>query len=179
MGYRTYLGYLPKTSLTPTNVEEFPKREQTYLQLGKYVEWRPKSPDLIKDDEDHEFYIIDKDFLITIINAYCDFTHKYYKNILEDLSTEIETQKNLLNVSSLTPEDVNPLEHKIKRFFEERIRKWAREDVLGMSRNMVRINKSHDGQITPDWSYEYSVFNLVHILHTHDWEKSHLVYWCQ
>lgn len=142
------------------------------FELGKYVDWRPeKSENLFGENHDNELYIVDREFLLYLIEEYRKKNYEYFSGLLEGLDDlaekvikgeNVEDQKGIVNLSR-TIQDLQSKAH--EDFFCE----WG-------EKNCLQLNDSVDGQITTSWRYEYSIFNLVHILHTFDWENNDLVY---
>ena len=111
MGYRNYIGYLPKRkynqlkSLTVGEIYEFMKvnRDDDYVgvynfgvelyEYGKYVDFKPPKNSMktfFKKKEsqeywnsDNELFVVTKEFLEYTINYYRDRVRTYYSNLLD------------------------------------------------------------------------------------------------
>lgn len=188
MGYRHYFYELPKTELEEikkckTN-EEFCdwaesrgyevgryEGEKPYCavyhigkeiyEFGKYVDWAFKMQeknDSIFDSEELKEQYVDyepvlcsqEDFLFAI-NEYKQNIINYYKSLLEE-------------------EEGVPIEYKCKRHIKNQLGEWQNNfGICPIDTNLERqtINRS--------WLYEYSIFELVRVYKTFDWENNSLV----
>jgi len=143
MGYRTYLGYIPKNeynkikNLSYDELIKYYKREddgyisnhyivEELLEFGKYDEVErdnkhssPFFPN--KETQNHfdgEFYIIDKEFFKQAINSYRDIVKQYYIDMIDpfvekDDRNYIKIKSEFLNSIQLHPDG-----DKIKKTFD-------------------------------------------------------------
>lgn len=130
MGYRNYIGTMPKSkynkikSLTPEQLYDFygKKGEDRYIgvyefgeelyEFGKYVDFDPpkssmknffKNKELQSQyEEDDELYVVDKEFLEYIISNYTEKIKKYYKEMLEPFFDENKDPCEFLNTIKRT-----------------------------------------------------------------------------
>ena len=58
---------------------------------------------------------------------------------------------------------------KIEEDIVDRWKYWKSKDVLN-------LNEENKELVTNSWLYEYSIFNLVHLLKTIDWEKETILF---
>jgi hypothetical protein len=178
MGYRMYLGKSPKNIKLVVDIDDgdgysYQERSEeikNLIELGKYVEWRKEDAvNLMGEDADTELYIVDKEFLLVIIEEYRKMNYEYHKKFAEKIKhlsdrfkKEPETTLNENDLSCLGD---------LRTYFNKKQREWS-SDWLN-----VKLEPSTDGNITSSWSYEYAIFNLVHLLHTFDWESDDLLYY--
>lgn len=177
MGYRVRLGKIPKYARknyahlkTAEQAEEFfdqncyaayrPKEYTQMVELGRYVDYKQQGLDVQEfynyELPEEEFIIVDRKFLLHIIDAYRDNTKTFYEDMKESLS---EGHTNV-----------------IERHFINKIREW---DISGYSHHLKTSEHNdnpEDGMLTRSWKLEYAIFNLLHILHTFDWTNDDLIY---
>lgn len=115
-----------------------------------------KGSELAEVYEDFDAKIVGKEALIAVAKCYRDKVIKYYEGLL--LSPEELKQK--------YPGDI---------FLDERTAfdklKDNAEDKLSWSGYWLNLDENQKYNITDDWSYECSMFELVHQLKTIDFEK--------
>lgn len=176
MGYRMYLGKAPKGAELITVEGKHQNRNDEVItqlfELGHYIEWRPQDATELLNNGDTELYIVNKDFLLYLIEEYRKNNYAYFNDLhkrLEPLAKELLETGKTENQDGLSALSETILQFRGKasdRFHCE----W------GEKSNSLRLEPSNDGQITSSWKYEYLIFNLVHILHTFDWENDDLIY---
>ena len=175
MGYRAYLGKANKGEDLFSLNEDYPDDPYWEMvnvtqlhELGKYVTWRPEnSENISKYPEDEECYIVDKDFLLYIIEEYRIKNNLHFLDFYERSRVlQDQTEENNISEESLTFLSEITMYLKSKAFH-----KW------GDRYNALSLDDKGD-LITNDWSYEYSIFNLIHILKTIDWDKEKLLFYC-
>ena len=143
------------------------KLVECLYEFGKYVEFGDEkyySPFFTDEKtqeymtEEHDFFIVNKDFLKHIINHYKEKIQTFYKGMLL------------------------PEEYKNKEFKdipEEYLIKWH-DHIRFNSSEWIELNTFHlekGDEITTSWKYEYSIFELVRIYKHFDWENNIVVYY--
>lgn len=93
------------------------------------------------------FNLITKDNLIWVINAYKGRVVKLWEDTLHIINTS---------------DDIEQLKKDMTKYFHNKIH-W--KDFL------VNTDLENKWDVQNTWTYEYELFNLVHILKTVDWEK--------
>ena len=95
MGYRMYLGKAPKNTELLIDVDyghgcrgvERSNNIKNVIELGKYVEWRKGgATNLMGENADTELYIVDKEFLLEIIEEYRKMNHEYHKELADKIA---------------------------------------------------------------------------------------------
>lgn len=99
---------------------------------------------------DYAPYVVGKDGLLEAIKIYEEKVLKYYKSLLSD--------------------DEEPQQSKMLECVEDKIRTLS---AFGLA----DIDKTNKMKVTSSWEYEHSIFNLVHILKTIDWEKDTILFY--
>lgn len=186
MGYRIRLSKFPKESfekyqnatfqelLKICNVDQddetisqLPEqRELITLQAGINEEFlktycKPFFNSYDPKDHGHDFFIIEKDALLKIIDEYND------------------------EIISMLDERIEHLEkgvHEIELFnLKQKRDKWSFE-ICGrklrpylLKDNVLNSDNNLDGSIVGDGTIEYQIFNLVFIHNTFDWDKDLLI----
>jgi len=198
MGYRTYIGKIPKTEwekITDLSLDDLYKlkgvdREDDYLSMteiceelyefGKYTEFDNEKfyTPFFRNKEtqeyyssDHDFHIVGKDFFEHVINHYTEKIRDNYRKMLEPFWNEVTGRFDPMNKLD-TPEGKiasldclnhlhsNAIEWGVMSFFEGGTPFTLKGDV-----------------ITNSWKYEYSIFELVRVYKTFDWENDYLIYY--
>jgi hypothetical protein len=178
MGYRVYLGKIPKHDRKQfmhlkdynTAYDFWEKRKDTsyspegyveLAELGKYVEYVSDGFELEEfynyDLSEEEFVIAPRELLVFIIEQYRQSTLEFYQEAVRTIDSG----------------DVN----KVKRHLENKVTEW---DTMYYS-NFNTAPQDHaesypDVRLTKSWKFEYAIFNLLHLLHTFDWDNNYLIY---
>ena len=191
MGYRTYIGSISKTEydkIKSFNSEEskayFNRDDvrpyqicQEIYEFGKYTEFddvkflKPFWENKEVQSNYGDFWITDKEYLRHIIEHYKGKVIKFYNRLLDCPATDRKYEKQ--GLLRLNENELNNVEKdKLKEWFDH-IRDMRLEWTQGFA-----FDLSEDTQvITSSWKYEYSIFELVRIYKTFDWENNHLVYY--
>lgn len=99
---------------------------------------------------DYSPFVVGKDGLLEAIKIYEEKVLKYYKSLLSD--------------------NEEPQQSKMLERVEDKIRTLS---AFGLA-NTDETNKM---KVTSSWEYEHSIFNLVHILKTIDWDKDTILFY--
>lgn len=145
---------------------------EVVFEMGKYVEKEFLDPmkgenptqlfesvDMSNEYEDEAIYVVGKEGLIALINAYRKRVISCYKNLLTP-SESVESEH----------DKEETLEMKMKIFAEKRIFYWDNEYV-----DYLDMDEARPHNLSRFWDYEYMIFNLIHLLKTVDWEAKDLV----
>ncbi len=199
MGYRTYIGEISKTEwekVTDLSLEELRKLHnedpedgwvsmtdlcKELYELGKYTEFDDSKfyTPFFRNKEtqdyysgDHDFHIVGKDFFEHIINHYSNNVRKYYDEMLKSFWNP-ETKDFNIDLTELTPEYKKSLylcvEHCRSMGMEWGVATWFGKDDP--------YNLEDGDSVTTSWKYEYSIFELVRLYKTFDWENNLLIYY--
>lgn len=209
MGYRNYLGSLPKKEynkikrFTLKELYEYKNEEWSddpydkpgyvavyhiaynrHYELGKYVEQFPKKyfKSVFKNKEtqkyfteDHDFYVVDKEFLKLLIEHYSEKIRKYYKDFLSPFFDD-DNIKAAFMKSKDTPLTAEELSGVYKLI--DHVRSMAMEwGVSSWFDDMRPYSLEQGKELVTSWKYEYSIFNLVNLYHTFDWKKNVMIYY--
>lgn len=216
MGYRNYIALLPKKehekikNFTKEELYAYKKQDledghvgvyditkKALYELGKYCEfgdtkfYKPvfNNKKLQKEyTEEHDFYIVEKEFLEHIIKDYTKKVKAYYEEMLNPFF-EVRKPKGFLNsikkghdedlnttfkfdFTQITDEEQNALFKMI-----EHIRGFGGEWGVKSFLEMIPYSLHHGEAITTSWKYEYGIFELVRIYKEFDWKKNLMIYY--
>lgn len=110
--------------------------------------------------DDYVPYIMGKEALIEAFNIYREKTITYYEGLKQDGDEAI------IPLLGITIPCDKSKEEKIFKSYKDKC--W---DLIN-DKNYKTIEL-----ITNSWLYEYSVFNLIYLYKTIDWEKYYLIFW--
>lgn len=187
MGYRHYMYAIDKSVVEQIKdmtreelIKRFmPQNEQDYFyhgnlpteeiyELGKYIEFADQIQatgkplfthnDTREETEDYDFYVIGKEGWLKLIEIYRGFVVKNYKSLL------VDDDKNDLMVY-----EPKTAEQKQKYHIESTLREWERGFAINTNENTEAI--------TASWKYEYSLFELIRILKTFDFENKAILFY--
>lgn len=166
MGYRSRLGKIAKTEKEKYKGKSYeevaammgeyfacyrPEAHTQIFGLGKYFEFTKGKTNFydfdVEEEEDCEFHIMTKEDLKELIRDY----HEVICNMYERLAKG---------------------EDDVQEFINGKVREWRSKFL-----NPYYLDEEHtSGEIVKSWKYEYSIFNLVYIYRTFDWENDYLIY---
>jgi hypothetical protein len=137
----------------------YPPFHTQLYEIGKYVDYSEGLDEFYTREHDwqgdSEFKIATKEWLKALINGYADDVHKWYKEQLDLIRNPKAYTKSA-----------------VETFYMEQARHWEQRFVPMFYLDEERT----DGNITPSWSKEYAIFNLVEIYRNFDWENDLLIY---
>ena len=140
--------------------------------LGSRIDWLPaNSINLLSDDDSEELYKVDKEFLLYLINEYKTKIELYYCDLERQIS---ELGENILsNKTNYTfnDDELNSISNIYVNLNEKKL-SWSR----GVDFMCNLPDNASEEAVTGSWDYEYSIFNLVYICKTFDWENDILLY---
>lgn len=113
--------------------------------------------DVMELFDDYVPYIVGKEGMKKAIEIYQEKIIKYLSFCLVDSYDEFSEEK-------IKSED------KMKKDIVDRLSYWKSGFVIDTNENIKNI-------VTRSWLYEYSIFNLVHLLKTIDWETETLLFY--
>jgi hypothetical protein len=177
MGYRVRLGRIPKTARKhyahfKTEQEAHvhfdkgphacyrPPEHQELIELGKYIDY--KKENLAVEDfynftiSECEFFIVNRDFLLHIIEEYRNNVEMWYRDLAQTLETSDTRQ--------------------VTQHVKNKISEWDKTHLSHLNLQENYSYDNEDGKLTRSWKFEYAVFNLLYILHTFDWDNDYLIY---
>ena len=114
--------------------------------------------------EDYVPYVVGKDGVLEAIKIYEEKVLKYYKDLLVD-----GKDCSLPLGITLRKEDVKSID-KLVEHIEDKIRNIG---YIGLA----NTNEDYKWSVTQSWEYEHSIFNLVHILKSVDWETETILFY--
>lgn len=113
---------------------------------------------------DYKPYIVGKEGLLEAISIYQEKVLNFYKSLLVD-----GEERHLPLGITITKDDVKSID-KVVSHIEGKIQSIS-------YRGLANIDEDDKWQVTSSWEYEHSIFNLVHILKSIDWEKDTLLFY--
>lgn len=147
-----------KTITTKTNDSLYAPFFHTELhELGKYIDYKDGenfTPFYNFGLTEEEFVIVSKDGLKSIIDQYRLIVLECYKSEAESLRTLSGLGELLSNI-------------------ERKEREW--DNNFGYCAITGDLDQDKT-DITPSWLFEYSIFNLLAIYRSFDWENDYLIY---
>lgn len=189
MGYRHYMYSIDKSvveEIKDMSIEELnnrftpvKERDEDYFyhrnlpteeiyELGKYIEFADQiqatgkrlfsSEDTHKALEEYDMYVIGKEGFLKLIEIYQKKVIDYYKSLLVDDKED-----------DFTVYEPKTSKQKQKYHIESTLREWER----GMAINLSDKTEA----ITHSWKYEYSLFELVKVLKTFDFENKAILFY--
>ena len=114
--------------------------------------------------DDYNPYIVGKEGLLEAISIYQEKVLNYYKGLLVD-----GEERQLPLGITLTVEDVKSIDKVLEHLSD----KIARISYCGIA----NIDEDRKWQVTSSWEYEHSIFNLVHILKSIDWQEDTILFY--
>jgi hypothetical protein len=207
MGYRNYLGSLPKKEynkikrMTIQELYAFKNEEwvedysegyvgvydvayNQHYELGKYVDQFDKKffKTVFKNKEtqkhfteEHDFYLVEKEFVEELIKYYTEKIRTYYRNMLEPFFEGSESKAGFMKTKNtpITVEEMGGIFELI-----DHVRTMAMEwGVAGWLGDSVPFNLNNDKELISSWKYEYAIFNLVNLYRTFDWKRNVMIYY--
>ena len=196
MGYRNYIATMPKTE--HDKIKNYSKKElyayknekiedgyvgvydiaeKPLYELGKYVDEFDKkyfSPvfnnkDLQKEmTDEHDFYIVEKDFLEAVIIRYGLKVRNYYNEMLKDFLTN-EKYPKLKDISKVPSESIFKI--------VEHVRDMSFDWGCSVFSDRMPYDLEKGDAVTTSWKYEYAQFELVRIYKTFDWDNNIMIYY--
>ena len=113
---------------------------------------------------DYVPYVVGKDGVLEAIKIYEEKVLKYYKDLL------IDGQDYSLPLGiTVRKEDVKSID-KLVEHIEDKIRSIS-------FRGLANTDEEDEYSVTHSWEYEHSIFNLVHILKSVDWETETILFY--
>lgn len=155
-----------------------------HYELGKYVDEFPKKyfKPVFKNKEtqkhfteEHDFYIVDQEFVKAVIENYTEKIRKYYNDMLNELFDGPKVRAGFMIDKGTKPTDAE-----MKSVFAiiDHIRSMSTEwGVAFMFADTVPYNLDKEKDLVSSWKYEYSIFNLVNLYRTFDWKRNVMIYY--
>jgi hypothetical protein len=156
-----------------------------HYELGKYVDQFPKKffKTVFKNKEtqkhftdEHDFYVVEKEFLAELIKYYTTKIQTYYKNMLEPFFEGTESKAGFMKTKDtpMTQEEISGV-YKLIDHVRSMAMEWG---VTGWFEDQVPYNITDSNKdFISSWKYEYSIFNLVILYNTFDWKKNVMIYY--
>ena len=209
MGYRNYLGSLPKREynkikgFTLQELYEYKGEEWSddphnrdghvgvydvaynkHYELGKYVDefdkklFKPvfKNKETQKHFlEEQDFYIVQQEFMLNLIEHYTKLVREYYENLLKDFYEDKRLKDDFMNSKdSPTEKEISSIYLLINHVRDMAI-EWG---VTGWFKDTVPYDIDLSKlSVVGSWKYEYAVFELTRIYKTFDWKKNVMIYY--
>jgi hypothetical protein len=177
MGYRVRLGKVDKREQA-----QFVGMSYGDIQLGmdmeNYAPYRPKFHTQLYEmggagidltEHTSHFYVS-----CSGIHQFDDGESEFLILTKEGLAVIIDTWRGMI-VTAYKQKKLDILIGNIDTFIDSRIATWDKKHTYSIV--PYYLDEEHkDGAIVRAWDIEYSIFNLVHIYQTFDWETDYLIY---
>lgn len=152
--------------LNKTEVHEFGKLYWDDTANRIYSKGIPlfTNPNVQEHLDDYKPYVVGKEGLLEAISIYQEKVLNFYKGLLVD-----GEERHLPFGITITKDDVKSID-KVVSHIEDKI--WSISN-----RGLADIDEDNKWQVTSSWEYEHSIFNLVHILKSIDWEQDTLLFY--
>lgn len=147
---------------------------KNFHEFGKYYEntkeIQEKGMPLFKNKElsdmyeEYEPFIVGKEAVLNAIEFQKNLIIRYYENMLY-LTDEERFEKNL---------DERTKEKMYQQHIESMYKEW-KNTFMKNGCFAIDLNESNEA-ITTSWKYEYSIFELVRLYKSTDWEKYGLIF---
>lgn len=156
----------------------------THYELGKYVDRFPKKyfKSVFKNKEtqkhfteEHDFYIVDREFVKLLIEYYTEKIRTYYKEYLEPFFDEDEAKSEFMKTKGapLTEAEISGTYRLI-----DHVRSMALDwGVSGWFNDQLPYSLDPEKDLVTSWKYEYAIFNLVLLYRTFDWKRNVMIYY--
>lgn len=164
-GVKTF-SLIDKEFLNQTEVHEFGKLYWDDTAERIYSKGVPlfTKDEVQKEFSDYVPYVVGKEGVLEAISIYQEKVLNYYKNMLVD-----GAERQLPFGITLTVNDVKSVD-KLVEHVQDKITRIA---ISGLA----NIDENSKWQITSSWEYEHSIFNLVHILKSIDWQEDTILFY--
>lgn len=211
MGYRTYIGYLPKEKYQEIKdlsqselLSKFGEDEDGYVgpyeigkelyEFGKYTNFNPPDGSMVPFfsnrelqefySEDNELWAVNKDFLKYIIETYKEKIRGYLGDMVKPFLDEDGYRGDFLK-SVKTNYGIKEDKYE---FDGSVLNKDQQNSIVNILNHIISINSEwnmlvpfnlDDGkdEVTSSWKYEYSIFELVRIYKSFDWENNVMIHY--
>ncbi len=201
MGYRTYIGQMPKRdynkvkSLDLKALHEayghefsFYKQTKELYEFGKYVDFDPpkgstspffKKKEVKEQHEDYNPLVVTKEFLAYVINKYRQHVIDYYNDMYAPF---LDSESMLMK--SVKPEVYKDGDIQYTMDFSQvsTAENIAIKKCLDHVREfraewvcLTPFDLDEGDSITKSWKFEYNVFELVRIYKSFDWKRDVMV----
>lgn len=128
--------------------------------------------------DDFDFKIVDKEFLAQIINTYKSRVSNYYNSMLNPFLGNSEFEDSIKTIYG---------EKEISYDFDEhKLTSKQKSKILTMINYLKSLRMEWTGgliydlssteKVTESWKFEYSIFEIIRIYKTFDWDKKVMVY---
>lgn len=114
--------------------------------------------------EDYYPYVVGKEGVLEAITIYREKILDYYKSFIAD-GVDLSRPLGL----DLKKEGIKSIDELVEHI---------RDKVVSLCyRDIANTDESNKWTVTSSWEYEHSIFNLVHILKTIDWEQDTILFY--
>lgn len=168
MGYRNRLCQIKKELFDKEKLKDFDYRHdntEELIELGKYIDYTDRLKLEENIDDDGEYCVMDKSQIVTIINIYAEKHLRYLELIKKGTDGDKPKPEDILAFRELQLWEPRTAE----QFLDEQIELWKEPSRI--------YNTNIDCKsIVESWSYEYEIFELLHIYKTFDDTKYYLIW---
>jgi hypothetical protein len=161
-----YLNFLDSKFLNQVEVHEFGKLYWDDTAERIYNKGVPlfTNKETQEQFDDYAPYVVGKDGVLEAISIYQEKVLNYYKDLLVD-----GEKRRIPFGVTLTVDDVKSI---------DKVLELIRDKIVSITRRgLADIDEKNKWQVTRSWEYEHSIFNLVHILKSVDWETETILFY--
>jgi len=161
-----YLNFLDSKFLNQVEVHEFGKLYWDDTAERIYNKGVPlfTNKETQEQFDDYAPYVVGKDGVLEAISIYQEKVLNYYKDLLVD-----GEKRQIPFGITLTVDDVKSI---------DKVLELIRDKIVSITlRGLADIDEKNKWQVTRSWEYEHSIFNLVHILKSVDWETETILFY--
>ena len=205
MWYRNYVWYLKKSeydNIKNMSIDELRKHKKIkdedgyisprhipkvpyFIELWKYVdsfEYNFEDVFLNSDTQKYftnnwEFYLVNKDFIKLIIERSVENTREYYFSKLENIFDREDWRFTVKDFKNLTDKQIESISLCLNLVKDNACEWGLLLNSKWESFWWLPFNLEKWDEVTTSWKYEYSIFELVRLYKTFDFDKNILIYY--
>jgi len=167
--------------ISPREVPKVPY----FIELWKYVDsFEYDFEDVFENKDTNEyfrtnweFYLVKKDFIRLIIERSAENTKEYYFKKLENIFDRKDWRFTIKDFKNLTDEQIESISLCLNLVKDNACEWGLLQNNKWESFMWLPYNLDKWDEVTTSWKYEYSIFELVRLYKTFDFDKHILIYY--